>query len=234
MTVDSLSYQSKRSQLLTYFDRTAVEAWSRLTTEDAKVSGIRATVRAGRNRMRRTLLDWLPADLAGRRVLDAGCGTGATAVDLARRGAEVVAVDLSPNLVELAAERMPGDLAGTIDFQVGDMLDPALGRFDYVIAMDSLIHYQPADCVRVLTALGERVDRALLFTFAPRTMLLTMMHTTGKLFPRGNRSPMIEPVRQRRLERMIRAQPELEDWSIERSLRVNSGFYISNAMELRR
>ncbi len=33
---------------------------------------------------------------------------------------------------------------GTIDFRVGDMLDPALGRFDHVVAMDSLIHYNAA------------------------------------------------------------------------------------------
>ncbi len=232
--VTSVTYQAKRSQLEDYFDRTAVEAWSRLTADDQQVSHIRATVRAGRNRMRQTLLDWLPDDLTGQRVLDAGCGTGASAVELAQRGAAVVAVDLSPTLIGLAGERMPANLKGSIDFRVGDMLDPALGRFDVVIAMDSLIHYQPADCVRVLAQLGERVERAVLFTFAPRTVLLTMMHVTGKLFPRSNRAPMIEPVRQRRLCGMIKAAPKLEDWNVARTRRVNSGFYISQALELRR
>ena len=46
--------------------------------------------------MRATLLDWLPADLTGRRILDAGCGTGALAIEAARRGAHVVAVHQSP------------------------------------------------------------------------------------------------------------------------------------------
>ena len=32
------------------------------------------------------------------------------------------------------------------------MLDAALGEFDYVVAMDSLIHYETADAVRVLPA----------------------------------------------------------------------------------
>ena len=67
------SYAARRSQLETYFDRTAVEAWKRLTS-DAPVSGIRATVRAGRDTMRATLLSWLPDDLTGHRILDAGCG----------------------------------------------------------------------------------------------------------------------------------------------------------------
>ena len=118
----------RRQQLETYFDRTAVEAWKRLTS-DAPVSGIRATVRAGRDTMRATLLDWLPADLTGRRILDAGCGTGALAIEAARRGAHVVAVDLSPQLVALAQDRIGHDHGeGRIDFRVGDMFDPAWGR----------------------------------------------------------------------------------------------------------
>ena len=104
----------RRSELKTYFDRTAVEAWSRLTS-DAPVSGIRATVRAGRDAMRETLLAWLPADLRGARILDAGCGTGALAVAAALRGAHVVAIDLSPTLVALAQDRAPRDLAGRLD-----------------------------------------------------------------------------------------------------------------------
>src|SRR5262250_2234932 len=98
------TYELRRTQLETYFDRTAVDAWSRLTS-DAPVSRIRATVRAGRDGMRNTLLDWLPQDLRGMRVLDAGCGTGALAAEAARRGARVVAVDLSPTLIELARQR---------------------------------------------------------------------------------------------------------------------------------
>lgn len=167
MPATNLSYQRRLGQLETYFDRTAVEAWVRLTS-DAPVSRIRATVRAGRDRMRATLLSRLPSDLRGQRVLDAGCGTGALAIAVARRGADVVAVDLSPKLIGLDQERLPGDLGpGTVEFVVGDMLAPALGRFDHVVAMDSLIHYETADMVEALAGLAWRTDH-LLFTFAPR------------------------------------------------------------------
>ncbi|MFL5254100.1 MAG: magnesium protoporphyrin IX methyltransferase [Rhodopila sp.] len=136
------TYATRRGELLQYFDRTAVDAWKRLTS-DAPVNSIRATVRAGRDDMRNTLLSWLPDDLRGRRILDAGCGTGAFSVEAAKRGAHVVAIDLSPTLVDLARERLPHDLGdGHIDFHVGDMLDPTLGHFDHVVAMDSLIHYR--------------------------------------------------------------------------------------------
>ncbi len=230
----TLSYQHRRSQLEAYFDRTAVEAWSRLTS-DAPVSRIRATVRAGRDRMRATLLDWLPADLGGCRVLDAGCGTGAFAVEAARRGAEVVAVDLSPTLVGLARERLPSDLGtGSVDFRVGDLCDADLGSFDHVVAMDSLIHYRTADMLATLAALEARCGTSLLFTFAPRTPALAAMHLVGRLFPRGNRAPAIEPVAEKAMHRALGSQADFAEWRLARTERIVSGFYTSQAQELRR
>jgi magnesium-protoporphyrin O-methyltransferase len=154
--MEHVSYRTRRGQIEHYFDRTAVQAWARLTS-DAPVGRIRATVREGRDRMRGTLLSWLPQDLRGKRILDAGCGTGALAVEAARRGAEVVAIDLSPTLVDLARERLPEiPNGGSVDFRSGDMLDPALGRFDHVVAMDSLIHYDATDAVAALSRLADR------------------------------------------------------------------------------
>ncbi len=226
------TYQTRRSQLLDYFDRTAVDAWARLTS-DVPVSGIRATVRAGRDTMRETLLGWLPRDLTGRRVLDAGCGTGALSVEAAKRGAEVVAIDLSPTLVDLARERLPlipGP--GRIDFRTGDMFDPALGSFDHVVAMDSLIHYRAQDIVDVLAGFAARTAGSVLFTFAPRTPALATMHAVGKLFPKGDRAPAIEPVAELHLRSLLLDETALAEWMPARTHRVARGFYTSQAMEL--
>lgn len=228
------TYIARRQALETYFDRTAVEAWAKLTT-DAPVSGIRRTVRAGRDRMRATLLDWLPDDLTGRTLLDAGCGTGALAVEAARRGAKVTAVDLSPKLVAIARERLPADLGpGAIEFLTGDMLDPALGTFDHVVGMDSLIHYRAADMVAILGGLAKRTGASLVFTFAPRTPMLSVMHALGKAFPRSDRAPAIEPVGEAKLHRLIGQAEALADWRIGRGHRVDVGFYKSQAQELNR
>ena len=227
------TYIERRQELETYFDRTAVEAWSRLTS-DAPVGRIRATVRAGRDRMRATLLSWLPGDLNGRRILDAGCGTGALAIEAARRGADVIAVDLSPKLVALAGERTPQGLAGRLTFQSGDMLHPSLGRFDHIVAMDSLIHYDAPDAVRVLAGLFARTDHSLLFTFAPRTPALATMHAIGRLFPKSDRSPTLEPLAEQNLRALMAATPQFNTCTIDRSERIVSGFYTSQAMELRR
>ena len=223
----SSSYTARRGELETYFDRTAAEAWKRLTS-DAPLNGIRATVRAGRTEMRDTLLSWLPQDLRGARLLDAGCGTGALAVEAARRGASVVAVDISPTLVALAEERSAGRHgAGSVRFLVGDMLDPALGRFDHVVAMDSLIHYRAEDMAEAVAQLAARADGSVVFTFAPRTPLLSAMHAAGRLFPRGNRAPAIEPVSAARLAGLLTKH------RLGRSHRVARGFYISQGLEVR-
>ena len=230
--MQSFSYLNRRGELQVYFDRTAADAWARLTS-DAPVSGIRATVRAGRDMMRAQLLDWLPQDLRGARILDAGCGTGALAIEAARRGAHVVAIDLSETLVSLARERAPRDLGhGHIDFRVGDMLDSALGRFDHVAAMDSLIHYQAHDIVRTLSTIAERCTGAMVFTFAPRTPALAAMHTVGRLFPRSDRAPAIEPVAEPTLRRLIADDARLGAWRIGQTRRVATGFYTSQAMEI--
>lgn len=228
------SYLRRRGEIETYFDRTAAEAWSRLTS-DAPVGRIRRTVRAGRDQMRDTLLAWLPEDLTGRRILDAGCGTGALAVAAARRGAEVVAVDLSPTLVRLAAERLPADLGpGRVDFRVGDMGGEDFGRFDHAVAMDSLIHYGTADAVAALARIAARTEHSIVFTFAPRTPALALMHAVGRLFPRGERAPAIEPVGEGALHRQLMAAQDLQGWRLGRTRRVQSGFYTSQALELAR
>lgn len=232
MTVNTVTYTSRRSQIEDYFDRTAVKAWEQLTS-DAPVGRIRTTVREGRDKMRGTLLSWLPEDLSGRRVLDAGCGTGALAVEAARRGADVVAIDLSPKLVELARRRAPQSLptGGSLDFRSGDMLDDNLGHFDHVVAMDSIIHYETGDAVAALSRLATRCSTSIAFTFAPRTPLLASLITIGRLFPRKDRAPWLEPMAKEKLLQMMREDPLLAGWQHSQDQRISSGFYKSQAME---
>ena len=219
--MSNATYQERRGQIENSYDRTAAAAWATLTS-DAPVGRIRATVRAGRDQMRATLLSWLSEDLRGKRILDAGCGTGAFAVEAARRGAQVVAIDLSPTLVHLARERIPQDVAHLVEFHSGDMLDPALGHFDHVVAMDSIIHYQIDDAVHALAQLAERTRGSIVFTFAPRTPLLAAMISVGRLFPRGDRAPWLEPMAEERIARLMQAHSALNGWACARTQRVSN------------
>ena len=223
-------YEERREALATYFDSTARQAWIDLTS-DAKVSGIRATVRAGRDEMRRVLLSWLPLDLRRMRVLDAGCGTGALTIAAANRGAEITGVDVAGGLVDVARERCPSFTGhGRIWWKSGDMLDPELGRFAHIVAMDSLIHYELDDLVDALGKLAERTDASIAFTFAPYTRMLSAMHKVGKAFPKGDRSPAIVPIAESEL--VARLEEAIPAWRVARTERISSGFYSSQAMEL--
>lgn len=226
------AFAKRRSRLETYFDHTALEAWTQLTS-DAPVGKIRATVRAGRERMHGLLLGWLPTDLTGKTLLDAGCGTGTLAIEMARRGGTIIAIDIAANLIDIARRRTPADLAGgSIDYRVGDMLEPGCATLDHVVAMDSLIHYETKDTVAILARLARQTRYSILITVAPRTPSLTLMHAVGRIFPRGNRAPAIMPADMAALSRQIENDPGLKDWRIGRSERVNCGFYTSQAIEL--
>ena len=227
----SATYERRRDELTTYFDRTAIEAWKAFAT-DRPVSRIRETVRAGRAAMRALMLAQLPDDLTGWRVLDAGCGTGAMAWELAARGATVTAVDLSPESVRYGAENAPAGPA--INWRSGDMLDPALGEHDAVVAMDSLIHYRLDDAVAAVRALQSRTARRIVMTHAPATGPLRAMHAAGKLFPRSDRSPAIQPVAARDIRAALDGGRTGDRWAVGATRRVSSGFYTSQMLTLHR
>ncbi len=78
---------------------------------------------------------------AGSRILDLGCGPGWTSLLLARAGYNVVGVDISERMIEIAQERAVRE-AVEAEFFVGDMEELALDErsFDAVFLFDCLHH----------------------------------------------------------------------------------------------
>ena len=220
-----MSYDQTLNQVETYFDQSATKSWEQLTS-DAPISKIRQTVRDGRDQMRCRLLSRIPEDLSGARVLDAGCGTGMMTKELAVRGANVVAVDISPSLISIAKKRLSADISSRVMFKSGDMLDPVLGEFDFIIAMDSLIYYDLREVCTAVAALGQKPTQKVIFTVAPRTNVLMLMWYLGKLFPRSDRSPIMMPHSPEKLINCTKDFGQMKDLG-----RIVSGFYISQAME---
>lgn len=224
------SYIKKKESLENYFDSTAFAAWDRLTSE-LPVSWIRERVRIGREKTRRALLSILPKKLDGYRILDAGCGTGQLAIELANRGANVIGVDVSKNLIELAIKRCPKELARKISFYDGDMLDKQFGSFDYIIFMDSLIHYQKDDILKVLNELSERTERKIGFTIVPKTFLLSTKLLLGQMFPKSDKSPMVIPVNEKVLVKKASQFRSLHSENFQKVESVRTGFYASDILE---
>jgi len=81
----------------------------------------------------------LLGDVTGRRVLDAGCGPGALTEWLVEHGAAVTALDVSPEMVRLAQERV-GDRARVQVADLGRPLPLETGSVDVVVASLAM-HY---------------------------------------------------------------------------------------------
>ena len=81
----------------------------------------------------------LAADVAGRRILDAGCGSGPLLLALRERGAIVTGFDKSAGMVELARRRL-GDDAGLLVAELGSPLPLPDDTFDVVTA-SLVLHY---------------------------------------------------------------------------------------------
>jgi SAM-dependent methyltransferase len=92
----------------------------------------------------------------GASVLDAGCGTGRVAIELARRGFRVVGADLDPGMLAGARAKGPD-----LDWRSADLADPdlvaALGlpparRFDVVVAAGNVMIFLAPGSERVVVA----------------------------------------------------------------------------------
>jgi SAM-dependent methyltransferase len=107
--------------------------------------------------------------LSGRRVLDAGCGTGKSFLPLLRRGFEVTACDQSPGMVELAEAKA----AGRVALHCCDLraLDP-IGVFDLVTCLDDVANYltEPEDLAAALAGLARNLRPGGLLVFDANTI----------------------------------------------------------------
>jgi 2-polyprenyl-6-hydroxyphenyl methylase/3-demethylubiquinone-9 3-methyltransferase len=147
--------------------------------------------------------------LAGRRVLDVGCGGGLLSESLARAGAQVTGIDLAPGMVEVARlHAAEGGLA--IDYRVAsadELAQAGPGQFDVVTCMEMLEHVpdpaaMTASLVRLLAPGG-----ALFVSTLNRNLKSFLLAIVGaeyilRLIPRGTHE----------YERLIRPA-ELARWA---------------------
>lgn len=100
--------------------------------------------------------DGIVAQLAPRRVLDAGCARGFLVAALRERGVEAEGFDLSEVAVAEAVE------AARPFVRVGSLTDPIEGTYDLVTCIEVIEHLDPADADRAAANLGAAAERVLL------------------------------------------------------------------------
>ena len=115
-------------------------------------------------RVTQLALDVAGGSLRGVRVLDLACLEGMYALELARRGAEVVAIEGREANIEKA--RFAGRALGIdVDFQLGDVRDLSgerHGEFDLVLALGILYHLDTPDLFPFVERIGDVSKRALI------------------------------------------------------------------------
>ena len=145
-------------------------------------------------------------DLAGRRVLDAGCGGGLVARELAAAGAEVVGVDRSLGSLGVARRATNGGFhpaQGRLE-----RLPFAAGSFDAVVAADVLEHLPDlpaavAELARVLAPGGSFVFDTVNRTFWSWFTGVFGLEQVLRMVPRGTHDWRLF-IRPAELDRLLR------------------------------
>lgn len=140
-------------------------------------------------------LEWIASQtpLNGRRVLDVGCGGGILAESMARKGADVLGIDLSPKplaVAELHAVEQGVHNVAYREVAVETLAAEQPGAFDAVTCMEMLEHVpDPAAVVRACAQLVKPGGRVLFSTLNrnPKSYLLAIVAAEHllRLVPRG-------------------------------------------------
>jgi SAM-dependent methyltransferase len=143
----------------------------------------------------------LPAIIAehvgGRVALDFGCGAGRSTRFLAKLGFDVIGIDVSTNMIELARRAAPGGtyrLVGDGDFST---LEPR--RFDLVLsafAFDNIPGFEKRrDLMRGLGCLLNDQGRLILLSSRPEIYVHEWASFTTRAFPENRAAKSGDPVK---------------------------------------
>ncbi len=108
------------------------------------------------------LVRFAMGDQDGLSILDLGCGSGLAGVIMKRRAAELMGVDLSAEMIELAQARKIYDRLEVTE--ITGWLEQGRDVFDLIVSTDCLIYF--GDLNRIVSAAAKRVKKFGLFPFS--------------------------------------------------------------------
>jgi magnesium-protoporphyrin O-methyltransferase len=212
-----------------YFNSVGFDRWQRIYG-DGDVNKVQHDIRVGHQKTIDTVLAWLNADgnLPGRSICDAGCGVGSLSIPLAAAGAQVYASDLSDKMVAEASQRATVALgqAENPKFIVQD-LEGLSGSYHTVICLDVLIHYPEDKAAEMITHLSSLAGDRLILSFAPKTLLYSLLKKIGDFFPGPSKATRAYLHKESNIRRIL----DTSGWQIERTSLSKTRFYFSRILE---
>jgi SAM-dependent methyltransferase len=162
---------------------------------------------------------------AGLTVLDLGCGDGTTALPAARRGAEVLGVDIARNLVDAGNRRAQAEGLRNVRFQQGDATNLSElpdQRFDLVVSIfGAMFAPRPFDVAKEMVRVTRPGGRIVMGNWIPNdpTLVAQILKVSSAYSPpppEGFISPMTWGIESHVIERFEAAGVPRENISFER------------------
>ena len=159
------------------------------------------------------------------KILDLGCGDGTTAIPAARRGAEVLGVDIAANLVAAGNKRAKAHGLSNLSFQEGDasnLLALESKSFDLVVSIfGAMFAPKPQDVAKEMVRVTRRGGRIVMGNWIPNdpTLVAQILKISAAYTPpppEGFISPMTWGVEANVIERFTGAGVAREDISCAR------------------
>src|SRR5436309_4163991 len=161
----------------------------------------------------------------GLKVLDLGCGDGTTALPAARRGADVLGVDIARNLVEAGNRRAQEHGLTNLRFQEGDacnLSELADDTFDLVVSIfGAMFAPRPFDVAKEMVRVTRPGGRIVMGNWIPNdpTLVAQILKISSHYTPpppEGFISPMTWGVESNVIERFTAAGIPKDDISFAR------------------
>lgn len=194
-----------------FFDRAAL----RVDSADLPISPLtwrRYTRPVRRRRFSYEYRLRLLGDLAGRSVLDVGCGDGLNTVILARLGARVTGIDISPESIAVARRRAEANGVSdrvTLVCAPVEAADLPAASFDIVWG-DGILHHVLEDLERVIRSVVGWVRPGGRLVFAEPVNLCPALRRLRNLIPvRTEATPGERPMLRVEIELLRRHIPDL-------------------------